>query len=255
MPALPAAYLLTCGDPALSPWWRQHQQHVVHRHFLCVMLMRDWVWVPQPASGFDDLPEGPTGSSRVSDLLQTWLRPSRLQKEAGAGKRTHCCMSIWAQWPTVSEGRVSPNPGSQKPAKGQPCRQRSLVVSRQASGAAACLHRYPVCINSQHHIVPHHSPKPDPYGEFTSGYTKKIFFFISFLRTAQDYPQSKNEYKSSHAILFSKEFFEKSLKELLCYIISFMDYSKGTAFSTNKILLLSVWSQTFWQVDQYLDTF
>ena len=75
--------------------------------------------------------------------------------------------------------------------------------------------------------------------------TLKKFFFISFLRTAQDYPQSKNEYKSSHAILFSKEFLEKSLKELLCYIISFMDYPKGTAFSTNKILLLSVWSQTF----------
>lgn len=189
MPALPAASLLTCGDAALSPWWRQHQQHMVCRHFLCVML-RDWVWVPQPASGFDDLPEGPTGSSRVSDLLQTWLRPSRLQKEAGAGKRPHCCRSVWAQGPTLSEGRVSPNPGSQKPAKGQPCRQRALVASRQASGAAACLHRHPVCINSQHHTVPHHPPKPDPYGEFTSGYTK-IFFSFPFLGLLRITPRAK----------------------------------------------------------------
>ena len=65
-PALPAASLLTCDDAALSPWWRQRQQHVVHRHFLCAKLTRDQVWVPQPASRFDDLPEGPTGPSRES---------------------------------------------------------------------------------------------------------------------------------------------------------------------------------------------
>lgn len=45
-------------------------------------------------------------------------------------------------------------------------------------------------------LLRNHFPMPDPHEEFTSGYAKNvIIFFISFLRTAQDYLK-KLEYKA-----------------------------------------------------------
>lgn len=114
---------------ALSPWWRQRQPNTWSTDIFSVL---SWPGtrsqVPQPASRFDDLPEGPAGPSRESVI---YYKPG-----------SHCPDSEGCRcWrgPTAARASGHSDPPCQrrspqtqaprKPTKGQPCRQGSLVVS------------------------------------------------------------------------------------------------------------------------------